>query len=53
MHKQEAKSKRQTLLINHQGFIKVYKKFEGFTQDTSKSVTQSRRFELDEEVGGR
>ena len=53
MHKQEAKSKRQILLIKHQGFIKVQKKFEEFTQDTSKSVNQSRRVELDEEVDGR
>ena len=49
MNKLQARSKRQTLLINQQDFIKVNRKDEGFTRYTSQTLKYSRRDELDEE----
>ena len=42
MYKQEAKSKRQTLLIKYQGLIKVTYGVREFTQDISKILKHSR-----------
>ena len=53
MNKLEAKSKRQTLLIKHQDFIKVNKKYEGLLEIHRKHVKYSRRDELDEGRGRR
>ena len=53
MNKLEAKSKRQTLLIKHQDFIKVNKKYEGLLEIHRKHVKYSRQDELDEGRGRR
>ena len=53
MNKLEAKSKRQTLLIKHQDFIKVNKKYEGLLEIHRKHVKYSHQDELDEGRGRR